>query len=65
MNQIASFRLCTLSDKELLEAVDKMTDKMYQTQKVPSMNVPACPDSDYDLLIGELLLRFSEKWELI
>jgi hypothetical protein len=63
MNAVASFRLCKLSDKELLEKVDKQTDEMYNTQIIPLRHIPARPDSDYDLLIGELLLRFLEKCE--
>ena len=61
MNAITSFRLCTLSNEELINRVDKMTDEMYQTGKIPSRNIPARPDQDYDLLIGELLVRCKEK----
>lgn len=65
MNRITSFRLCTLSDEELLEKVDSLTDQMYQDGKIPSRNVPARPDADYDLLIGELLLRYKEAMEAL
>ena len=61
MNSIARFRLCTLTDEELLQKVDDLTDKMYQQSKVPTRNVPARPNDDYDLLIGELLLRFDRR----
>jgi len=61
MNTIATFRKCTLSDSELLEKIDKATDKMYKTGKIPDRNIPARPDSDYDLLVGELILRYSER----
>lgn len=61
MNAITSFRLCTLSDQELLQKIDELTDAMFLTQKVPSRHIPARPDQDYDLLIGELLLRFKAK----
>lgn len=63
MNAIASFRKCTLSNDELLKKVDELTDEMFQTLKVPYKHIPARPNSDLDLLIGELLLRFNEdKW---
>lgn len=58
MNGIVQFRLCSLSDKELLEKVDKLTDKMYAEGVIPSRHIPARPNDDYDLLIGELLVRF-------
>ena len=65
MNQICSFRLCTLSTPELLEKVDTLTDEIYKTGKIPSRHVPARPDSDYDLLIGELILRAKGMNELL
>lgn len=61
MNKIASFRLCKLSDEELLKKVDEGTDNIFKTGIIPSCHIPARPDSDYDLLIGELLLRFKER----
>ena len=61
MNGIVSFRLCKLSDEELLEKVDKMTDEMFQKREVPERHIPAKPDSDYDLLVGELIVRFNER----
>ena len=61
MNGIVSFRLCTLSDEELIEKVDQGTDEMYKTGKIPARHIPARPDQDYDLLVGELILRFKEK----
>ena len=64
MNQICSFRLCKLSTPELLEKVDTLTDEIYKTGKIPSRHVPARVDSDYDLLIGELILRAKEMYEL-
>ncbi|NDV93471.1 hypothetical protein D0T84_00875 [Dysgonomonas sp. 521] len=61
MNSIVSFRLCKLSDEELLEKVDKMTDEMFQKREIPTRHIPAKPDSDYDLLVGELVMRFNER----
>lgn len=61
MNGIVGFRKCTLSDEELLSKVDLMTDEMFMTGKLPSRNIPANPDGDYDLLVGELLVRFKER----
>lgn len=58
MNQITSFRLCKLSNEELLSEIDKQTDQMYINGKIPDRQIPARPDKDYDLLVGELLLRF-------
>ena len=61
MNAIVSFRLCTLSDEDLVKKIDEMTDEMYDTLKIPSRNIPARPDGDYDLLVGELCARFMEQ----
>lgn len=61
MNGIVSFRLCTLDDEALLKAVDLAVDEMYQTGKIPSRRIPARPNKDFDLLIGELIVRFKEK----
>ena len=58
MNAIAHFRKCTLSDEELLAKVDLLTDQIYQTGTIPSRHIPARPDEDYDLLVGELILRY-------
>jgi len=58
MNGLCQFRLCELSNEELINKIDSKVDTMYQTGVVPSMTVPANPDDDLDLLIGELLLRF-------
>ena len=74
MNTIASFKLCTLTDEELLEKVDKKTDEIYKScemnrekpnlirlPNVLSRHIPARPNDDYDLLVGELLMRFQER----
>lgn len=61
MNAIVQFRECTLSDIELLTKVDELTDKMYTTGKIPSRHIPARPNEDYDLLIGELIYRMNER----
>lgn len=60
MNAITKFRLCTLTDNELLIAVDCATDQMYQTGKIPARYVPARHDADFDLIVGELICRFIE-----
>jgi hypothetical protein len=44
----------------LTNKIDKQTDEMFETQKVPTRHIPAQPDADYDLLVGELILRFKE-----
>lgn len=64
MNSLCAFRLCDLSDTDLIKAVDKATDNMHQTGKIPNRFVPARPNEDYDLLIGELLLRFDSLLKL-
>jgi len=61
MNAIVSFRLCKLTDDELIDKVDQMTDDMFIEQKLPNRHIPALPDKDYDLLVGELLVRFKKK----
>lgn len=61
MNQIVNFNLCTLNDEELLNKIDTLTDEMYQTNKVPIRRIPARPNDDYDLLVGELVKRFYNK----
>lgn len=58
MNALVNFNLCKLSDKRLIELVDKMTDEMFETGKIPTRHIPARPEEDYDLLVGELLKRF-------
>ncbi len=60
MNAIVQFRKCTLSNEDLIKKVDQMTDEVYKTGIIPSRHIPARPDNDYDLLVGELLLRFNE-----
>ena len=52
--------MCTLSDDDLLEKVDRLTDEMFQGQKVPIRHIPAQPNNDYDLLVGELIKRFMD-----
>ena len=65
MNTMVKFSLCTLSDEELVKKVDKLTDEMFQRQEVPLRSIPAEPNNDYDLLIGELLIRFSNQVQAV
>lgn len=60
MNAIASFRKCSLSTIELIAKIDVKTDVMFKSQKIPTRHIPAQPNEDYDLLIGELVLRVME-----
>ena len=60
MNGIVQFRETNLTDKELLEKIDALTDKMFKEQKIPLQHIPAEPNNDYDILVGELLLRFKD-----
>lgn len=61
MNTIATFRKCDITNDELLKRVDRLTDQMYKGYgKIPDRQIPARPNDDYDLLVGELILRFEE-----
>ena len=60
MNGIVQFRKCTLSNDDLLKKVDNLTDLMYQNGKIPDRYIPARPNDDYDLLVGEMVVRFDE-----
>lgn len=62
MNTIATFRKCILTDDELIRAVDKATDEIFKNGQIPSRNIPARPNEDYDLLVGELIIRYQEKF---
>ena len=63
---IVQFRKCTLSDKELAEAVAEGLNKMYtEPVQVPPRHIPAQPDNDFDLLVGELIVRFMETTEFL
>jgi hypothetical protein len=64
MNAIASFRLCKLSTEDLIDKIDSQTDNIFKDYKVPTRHIPARPDQDYDLLIGELILRVRDKLNL-
>ena len=65
MNSLVSFHLCKLSDEALAFKVDSNTDFIFQNQKLPARHIPARPDEDYDLLVGELLVRFLRKNDLL
>ena len=60
MNSINNFRLCSLTNEELMLKVDTAIDDLYKTNKIPDRHIPARPNSDFDLLVGELILRFKE-----
>lgn len=64
INALVTFRLCKLTDDELLEAVGLYVEDMYETGKVSSRHIPARPDHDFDLLVGELMVRFKDLKEL-
>lgn len=55
---LSNFRLCTLDDDTLLHRVTTAMFEMYITGEIPSRHIPARPDQDFDLLLGELVLRF-------
>jgi hypothetical protein len=61
---LVQFRLCTLSDRELAEAVAEQLKKMYEpTVSVPTRHIPARPNQDFDLLVAELIVRFIKSIE--
>ena len=61
---IAQFRLTTLSDKDLAESVAQKLCEMYtEPVSVPTRNIPARPDEDFDILVAELIMRFMERNE--
>ena len=60
MNAIVGFRQCSLTNEQLAKKIDNLTDEIYKTGKIPERNIPARPDSDYDLLVGEMVVRFLE-----
>ena len=63
---LIQFRKCTLTDKPLAEAVAAALNKMYsEPAKVPSRHIPARPDEDFDLITGELIVRFLEKTDVL
>ena len=60
------FRKCTLNDKTLTEAVASELFKMYTPPvAVPSRRIPAQPDEDFDLIVGEMVVRFIEKSDIL
>jgi hypothetical protein len=62
---LVQFRKCTLTDKALAEAVAEDLNFMYQEPvTVPARHIPARPDEDFDLITGELIVRFLEKTEI-
>lgn len=59
---IVNFRLCTLTDDELVKSLSDKLCCMYEPPYVlPSRSIPAKPNEDFDLLLGELIVRFIEK----
>lgn len=62
---LVQFRLCTLDDKELMLKVATTLANMYSTGDIPSRNIPARPNADFDLLIGELIFRYNELLKIL
>jgi len=59
---LVQFRKCTLTDQELAEKVAEGLAKMYTPPvSVPDRPIPADPNEDFDLLVGELVYRFSKR----
>lgn len=60
---IVGFRLCTLTDTELAHAISEHMKHMYRqggSFQAPPRHVPARPDEDFDLLVGEMIVRFMD-----
>lgn len=64
MNGVATFRKCSLSNDELIKRADGMIDSLYNENadrhKILSRHIPARPDEDFDLVLGEVLLRLRD-----
>jgi len=58
---LCNFGLCDLSDHELAARVSAGMEQVYESGKVPARRVPADPNSELDLLIGEMTRRFLGK----
>jgi len=59
---LVQFRKCTLTDELLAEAVAAGLNKMYsEPVSVPTRHIPARPDEDFDLLVGEMAIRLLER----
>lgn len=54
---IVQFRKCTLNNQALAEKTANILNKMYSDGKIPSRQIPAHPDDDFDLLVGEMAYR--------
>ena len=54
-----------MTDEDLLKRIDNACDNMYKCGKIPSRNIPARPNDDFDLLLGELILRFLERPKIV
>lgn len=63
---LIQFRKCTLTDEDLAKLVADGLCKMYEEPvSVPTRHIPARPDEDFDLLVGELVVRFLEKTKTV
>lgn len=51
---------CSLNDQQLINAVFHWCDDLCMGKRNWIMSIPAMPDEDPDMLIGELLSRFKQ-----
>ncbi len=59
---IIQFRKCSLTDEQLAEAAAAWLARIYTPPiQVPTRHIPARPDEDFDLIIGELIYRFHSR----
>jgi hypothetical protein len=58
---IVNFRLCKLSDHDLMKKISLHLESMYKTGKLPPRHIPARLEEDFDLLVGELMVRYLNK----
>lgn len=62
---IVNFRKCTLDDRELCRRATDALNQMYNDGKIPARHIPAQPNEDFDLLVGELVVRMLEQREIL
>lgn len=63
---IVNFRKCTLSDQELCSALSDCMQRLYNgANGIILRHIPARPNEDFDLLIGEAIYRLMQYSEPI
>ena len=61
MNELSeSLRPCTLTDDQLTDKIDAIVESMVTKGEFPCVHVYADPNTEFDLMVDELILRFKE-----